>query len=86
MDKQQLAAELGVKPEALEGFILGLSIYVNKGYTLEQAIAKLLALWQSLLETVSRIQTSEYQYRDVAEAMRARLAESVWGAVRGEVV
>ena len=54
MDKQQLAAELGVKPEALEGFILGLSIYVNKGYTLEQAIAKLLALWQSLLETVSR--------------------------------
>lgn len=47
MDRQQkieaLAAEMGVTPADVAGFVAGLSIWINKGLTFEQAIERHMA-------------------------------------------
>ena len=37
---EALAAEMGVTVADVEGFVVGLSVWVNKGYSLVDAIAK----------------------------------------------
>ena len=78
-----LAAEMGVSVEDLASFIGCLSVWTNKGYTVEEAIRANLSTMETMLHRVSDGLTNEYSaFRSSANALKQHVASEVWDTVQ----
>lgn len=76
-----LAELMGRKPSEVEDYVIGLSIFVNRGFTLEQAIEKLNAMWEQVLAAVATAATNAERIPSFGEALSGyvqALAEDAW--------
>lgn len=82
---QAMASEMGVSYADMVGFVGCLQVWINKGYSLADAIQKNLETLANLAANVSEGFSAEYgPKREAAEALKAHLAGEIWEAVRGE--
>jgi len=77
-----LAADLGVSRDQAVEFVLCLGVWTSKGYSVAEAIQQNLATLHTLLDRTSDGLDNELSlYRPSALAMKAHLADSMWGTV-----
>lgn len=79
-----LAELMGRKPSEVEGYVMGLSIYVNKGCTLEEAIHKLNAMWGQVLTAMTTAASNAERVPSWGDALNdyvQALAEDAWDTV-----
>ncbi len=87
MDADKIAAlalQMGRKPSEVEDYVIGLSIFVNKGLTLEQAIHKLNAMWGHVLTAINTAASNAERIPSLGEALNGyvqALAEDAWDTV-----
>ena len=78
-----LAAEMGVSVADLTSFIGCLSVWTNKGYSVEEAIRANLSTMETMLYRVSDGLTNEYStYRSSANSLKQHVASEVWDTVQ----
>ncbi|WP_225783370.1 hypothetical protein [Xenophilus sp. Marseille-Q4582] len=87
MDAEKIAALaelMGRKPSEVEDYVIGLSIFVNRGFTLEEAIHKLNAMWGNVLTAVTTAASNAERVPSWGEALNGyvqTLAEDAWDTV-----
>lgn len=76
MKVSEIAALMGVTESEAQGFIDCLRVWTDKGYTVEQAIARNLAAWQTAQDNLADGTYNELsRHRDAADALKARAIE-----------
>lgn len=79
-----LAALMGVTESDLAGFLAGLKVWTNKGYTVERAIERHLATLSGLLTNYSEgLSRTESRHHEGAVSLKAAAASLVWDSVNG---
>lgn len=76
-----LAELMGRKPSEVEDYVIGLSIFVNRGFTLEEAVHKLNAMWSQVLTAVTTAASNAERIPSWGEALSGyvqALAEDAW--------
>ncbi len=79
----ELAALMGVSAADCAGFVECLSVWTSKGYTLEAAIERNLAVMSGMVNRIGEINSSEYLHAQTRKDLREWVAETVWTHVRG---
>lgn len=68
------------------GFLAGLKVWTDKGYTAEEAIERHLATLTTLLDRCTAGRSPSSRYHDATKAMQRLAADTVWDAVNAQQV
>lgn len=83
MNKAELAKLMNVKESDLDAYLAGLSVWIAKGYTVEQAIEKHMQTLQTMCQRVYDMSTSE-AYPERMAGLCDVTAGLVWDEVHAQ--
>lgn len=83
MNKAELAKLMNVSESNLESYLAGLSVWIAKGYTVEQAIEKHMQTMQAMCQRVYAMSTSE-AYPERMDGLCDVAAGLVWNEVNAQ--